>query len=204
MKLHWSPRSPYVRKVMIAAHELGLAEKLELIRSVAVMTSPNPAIMADNPLNKIPTLVLDDGRPLFDSLTICEFLNHMAGGALFPPPGPERWDALMWHSAASGLTDVLILWRNEREKPPSAQTPEWLAAFALKTRSTLAFLQAERSRFDAASFGIGHIAIGCCLAYMDFRFADLDWRSAHPDLKAWFDDFTARPSFKATEIDPNG
>ena len=91
MKLHWSPKSPYVRKVMICAHELGLVPKLELVRSVAAMLKPNPAIMADNPLSKIPTLVREDGTTLFDSIVICEYLNELADGTLFPTKGEARW-----------------------------------------------------------------------------------------------------------------
>lgn len=72
MKLHWSPKSPYVRKVMICAYELDLLPRLELVRSVAAMRKPNPALMADNPLSKIPTLVREDGSTLFDSIVICE------------------------------------------------------------------------------------------------------------------------------------
>ena len=85
MKLHWSPRSPFVRKVMIAAHELGLVERIELVRSVADMKRPNAAIMADNPLSKIPTMTLGNGEPNFDSVVICEYLDDLAGGGrLFP------------------------------------------------------------------------------------------------------------------------
>ena len=87
MKLHWSPKSPYVRKVMICAHELDLVPRLKLVRSVAAMLKPNPDIMRDNPLSKIPTLVLDDGTTLFDSIVICEYLNDLAGGPLFPHEG---------------------------------------------------------------------------------------------------------------------
>ena len=71
LRLHWSPKSPYVRKVMIIAHELGLVERLELVRSVAAMLRPNERLMQDNPLSKIPTLVLEDGFTLFDSAVIC-------------------------------------------------------------------------------------------------------------------------------------
>ena len=76
MKLHWSPKSPYVRKVMICAHELGLVDRLELVRSVAAMLKPNARLMQDNPLSKIPTLVLEDGFTLFDSVVICEYLER--------------------------------------------------------------------------------------------------------------------------------
>lgn len=95
MKLHWSPKSPYVRKVMICAHELGMLPKLELVRSVAAMLKPNEALMADKPLSKIPTLVREDGRALFDSVVICEYLNEQAKGTLFPPQGEARWQALL-------------------------------------------------------------------------------------------------------------
>ena len=90
MKLHWSPKSPYVRKVMICAHELDLVDRLELVRSVAAMLKPNARLMQDNPLSKIPTLVLDDGFTLFDSVVICEYLNDLGGGALFPTQGSRQ------------------------------------------------------------------------------------------------------------------
>jgi glutathione S-transferase len=80
MKLHWSPKSPYVRKVMICAHELELTDRLELVRSVAAMLKPNERLMIDNPLSKIPTLVLDDGFAIFDSVVICEYLDTLHGG----------------------------------------------------------------------------------------------------------------------------
>ena len=79
MKLHWSPRSPFVRKVMIVAHERGLLGRLQCVRTVAAMTTPHAALMRDNPLSKIPTLVLDDGMALYDSPVICEYLDALAG-----------------------------------------------------------------------------------------------------------------------------
>lgn len=200
MKLHWSPRSPYVRKVMIAAHELGLADRIECVRSVAAMTTPNPAIMADNPLSKIPTLVLDDGMALFDSDVIVEYLDDLGGrGRLIPPPGPARWEALARSALGSGLLDALILWRNEREKPQAQQTPEWLAAFATKTQATLDRLERAASAMSARKFDVGDIAVGCALSYLDFRFADLSWRDGRAALAAWHATFQARPSARATE-----
>src|SRR3954453_24034953 len=73
MKLHWSPRSPFVRKVMITAHELGLVDRINCVRTVAAATKPHAELMEDNPLSKIPTLVLDDGTVIFDSPLICEY-----------------------------------------------------------------------------------------------------------------------------------
>ena len=137
MRLHWSPRSPFVRKVMVAAHELGLVDRIETVRTVVRMGKPNEALLPDNPLSKIPTLVLDDGQVLFDSLTIIEYLDSFAGGRLVPGSGPARWQALTRHALGNGFLDLLILWRNERDKPEPARTAEWLASFATKARATL-------------------------------------------------------------------
>ncbi len=197
MKLHWSPKSPYVRKVMVCAHELGCVQDIALIRSVAAMLKPNPAIMQDNPLNKIPTLVLDDGRTLFDSRVICEFLNARKGGELFPKDGPAQWQSLRWQALGDGLLDALILWRNEREKtPPLAML---MTAFQTKTMATLKQLETECHALEKASFSIGSISIACALGYLDFRFDELAWRSHAPLLAAWFKTVSDRPSLRATE-----
>ncbi len=201
MKMHWSPKSPFVRKVMLAVHELGLDDRIERQRTVTTMLRPNPDLLPDNPLSKIPTLVLADGTALYDSLTICEYFDHLAGGGiLFPAPGPERWQALLWHSLGDGLLDMVILWRNEREKDAAIQFDVWLNAFARKTELSLDRLEQFAPDMAAARFGIGHIAVGCCLSYVDFRFAQLDWRTGRPALAAWHATFEARPSARATAV----
>ncbi|WP_334494439.1 glutathione S-transferase family protein [Bradyrhizobium sp. AZCC 1678] len=201
MKLHWSPRSPFVRKVMVAAHELGLAEKIECVRSVAAMSKPNASIMLDNPLSKIPALVLGDGTVLVDSAVIVEYLDSLAGGGrLLAPAGRQRWLVLSHQALADGLLDLLVLWRNERDKPAGRQTHEWLDAFAVKAAATLDRMEAEAGALESEPFGIGHIAVGCALSYLDFRFADLAWREGRPRLAAWQAMFAARPSARATEI----
>jgi glutathione S-transferase len=197
MKLHWSPKSPYVRKVMVCAHELGMVDRLELVRSVAAMLKPNPAIMADNPLSKIPTLVREDGSTLFDSVVICEYLNDLAGGSLFPQQGEAKWQALRWHALGDGLLDALILWRNERER--EVPLKPLVDAFELKTRASLELLDAEAQALDRAPLSIGSITIGCALGYLDYRFATLRWREQVPRLAAWDATLQARPSFKSTE-----
>jgi len=196
MKLHWSPKSPFVRKVMICAHELGIVEQLTLVRSVAAMLKPNPQIMTDNPLSKIPTLVLDDGRTLFDSVVICEYLDDLAGGTLFPRQGAPRWQALRWHALGTGLLDALILWRNERER--EAPNPVLIDAFALKTEACLALLEKEVPELDEAALSIGHIGIACALGYIDYRFDTLAWRDRAPALAGWFATMEQRPSMQHT------
>ena len=194
--LHWSPKSPYVRKVMVCAHELGLVPQLKLVRSVAAMLQPNPEIMAVNPLSKIPTLVREDGSVLFDSVVICEYLNALAGGTLFPAEGEPRWQALRWHAFGDGLLDALILWRNERERQVPLQP--LLEAFELKTRASLRMLDAEAGALAAEPFSIGQVTVGCALGYLDYRFDAFGWRAQAPRLADWFDALCERPSFQAT------
>lgn len=196
LTLHWSPKSPYVRKVMVCAHELGIVHRLELVRSVAAMAKPNPAIMAVNPLSKIPTLVREDGPPLFDSVVICEYLDDLAGGSLFPTRGEERWQALRWHALGDGLLDALILWRNERERAVPLQA--LLDAFALKARASLELLDAQAQALEAAPFSIGQVTVGCALGYLDYRFDAFGWRAQAPRLARWFTAVGERPSFAAT------
>jgi len=197
LTLHWSPKSPYVRKVMVCAHELGLVPRLNLVRSVAAMLKPNPAIMAVNPLSKIPTLVREDGSALSDSVVICEYLNAMAGGPLFPAEGEARWQALHWHALGDGLLDALILWRNERERQMPLQP--LLDAFELKTRASLQWLDAQAPALEAAPLSIGQITVGCALGYLDYRFDAFGWRTQAPALARWFAGLCERPSFRATE-----
>lgn len=197
MKLHWSPKSPYVRKVMVCAHELNLVDRLERVRSVAAMVKPNERLMLDNPLSKIPTLVLDDGFALFDSVVICEYLNDLQGGSLFPPRGTDKWQALRWHAFGDGLLDALILWRNERER--EVPLAALCAAFELKTRTSLGNLDDEAQALTETPFSIGHIAVGCALGYLDYRFSHLNWRATAPRLALWHAELGKRPSFQETE-----
>lgn len=197
MTLHWSPKSPYVRKVMVCAHELGLVERLQLVRSVAAMLKPNDRLMLDNPLSKIPTLVLDDGTSLFDSAVICEYLNDLAAGPLFPCNAAAKWQAQRWHAFGDGVLDALILWRNERER--EVPLAALIDAFDAKIRASLAQLDRESMALAEAPFSIGHVAVACALGYADYRFAALDWRAQAPRLATWMAEVARRPSWVATE-----
>ena len=198
MKLHWSPRSPFVRKVMIVAHELGLTDRLTCVRTVAATTRPHAELMQDNPLSKIPTLVLDDGTVLYDSRVICEYLDGLAGGGkIFPADPKARMTALRRQALGDGCLDFLLLLRNERERAHPSQVH--LSAYTTKQQSVLKALEREAGELAATPFNIGHVAIGIALAYLDFRFADEDWRTPHPRIAEWHKQFSARPSVRATE-----
>jgi glutathione S-transferase len=200
MKLHWSPRSPFVRKVMIVAHEVGVAGRIECVRTVAAMMKPQPDLMVDNPLSKLPTLVLDDGTVLYDSPVICEYLDHLHDGPkLFPLPFAERMTALRRQALGDGLLDALLLWRGELSRPAEQQSQPYLKSFSVRNEATLASLERETPALEASAWSIGHIAIGCAVAYLDFRFADRHWRKDFPRLAAWHAICAARASFRATE-----
>lgn len=201
MKLHWSPRSPFVRKVMIVLHETGLVDRVECIRSVVAFAAPpNPAVLADNPLGKIPVLILDDGSALFDSRVICEYLDGLHDGPkLFPGETTERFRQLRWLALADGLTDILLLWRTERLRPGGG-APVILAAFEAKVRACFADLERDAGTLASSRFGIGQAATVCALGQMDFRFRGSRWEAAHPALAAWYLDAQARPSVAATAV----
>jgi glutathione S-transferase len=198
VKLYWALMSPFVRKVMITAHETRTVGRLQLLDTTVSMAEANTTVQHDNPLSKIPTLVLDDGSALFDSRVICEYFDALHEGPKLFPDGAARWDALRRHSLGDGLMDSLILWRQERLKPEDRQTAPWLTTFSDKVAMTLAQLEAEADRFGTLPFDIGHIALGCALGYMDTRFSDLDWRRGRPRLTTWHRAFEARPSSLAT------
>jgi glutathione S-transferase len=199
MKLYWSSRSPFVRKVMIFAHECGVAGRLDCVRTVVAMGKPNIELLQVNPTGKIPTLQLDDGSALYDSTVICEYLDSLHDGVkLFPPSGAARWTALRRHALGNNLTDNLMLWRNEILRPPVQQSLEILAAFELKVRNAVTALDAEAEALAATPVGIGHVAIACALGYADFRFAHLGWREGHHRISLWYDQFAQRPSMTDT------
>jgi len=199
VKLYWSPRSPFVRKVMVFAHEAGLAGRIETVKTLVSSTAANPELMRVNPLGKIPTLVTDDGMVLFDSYVICEYLDSLNGGAkLFPREPDPRWKALRWHALGDNMLDNLLLWRNELLKPTPRQSPEILAAFDAKIRAALDMLDREAVALEATAIGIGHVAIAVALGYIDFRLSELGWRENRPRIAAWHTAFAQRPSFRST------
>ncbi|MBF9033271.1 glutathione S-transferase [Rhodobacterales bacterium HKCCE2091] len=205
MKLHWSPRSPFVRKVMIVLHEKGLVDRVELVRSVVVLAAPaNPDVLVDNPLGKIPALVPDEGPALFDSRVICEYLDGIAPEpAMIPADFDGRIRCLRWQALADGLTDILVLWRNEVAGGDYAN-PKICGSYETKALATVARLDAEVPDLAATPFGLGHAAAVCALGQLDFRYGGSGWREAHPALARWYDEMGSRPSVAATAIEDDG
>lgn len=200
MKLLWSSRSPFVRKVMIAAHEAGLADRITCERTVVAPSKPNPDVMTINPLNKLPTLILDDGTALYDSRVIVEHLDGLAPAAgLIPKDGKARIMTLRRQALGDGILDFLLLWLIERNRPDVQQSPELLAALERKFAAAFDHLEHDAGELADGPFDIGRIAIAAALGYADFRYAERDWRKGRPKLSAWFATIAGRPSLKATE-----
>ena len=199
MKLHWSPRSPFVRKVMVCAHELGLSDRIEKVYTLVSLRKSNEDMLRVNPIGRIPALVLDDGRVLYDSVVICEYLDATFGPKLFPQDGAARWDALRRHALADGMLETGILWLNERTRPQVQQSPEMHAALERKLRSALAAAEREADRLRGDSPDIGDLTLGVALGYLDFRYADLKWRDSAPRLAGAYAALAARPALRDTE-----
>ncbi len=199
MKLYWSSRSPFVRKVMLVAHETDLADRIERVRTVVSPTKPNAEVMRLNPLNKLPTLILDDGRVLYDSRVIAEYLDGLHDGQpLFPSDPTQRFDALRRQALADGIMDFLLVGLIEGLRPEAKRSVELLSALQLKFKAALDALEREVEGLAAAPFGIGHIAIAAALGYADFRYAHHNWREQRPRLTEWHRTFATRPSYTAT------
>ncbi|WP_449255907.1 glutathione S-transferase [Bosea sp. (in: a-proteobacteria)] len=194
--LRSSPASPFGRKVKIAALVLGLMDRIEIV--VADTTDPSEPLRQQNPLGKIPALVLEDGTTLFDSRVIVDYLDFLVGGGKLIPAGQERFAQLRLQALADGICDAALLQVYEaRFRPEEGRNADWLAHQGGKVSRALAVLEAEPPRFDSAP-RIGEIALACALGYLDLRFAGT-WRASHPRLVAWLDDFAARvPAFENT------
>jgi glutathione S-transferase len=195
--LRSSPASPFGRKIKIAAGVLGLDGQIEI--QPADTTDPTDTVRKQNPLGKIPALVLEDGMVLFDSRVILEYLDHRAGGGrIVPTDASARFAALRLQALADGMMDAAILLIYEgRWRPADRREAKWVDHQAGKVARALAALEADAPILDAPP-DMGRIALACALGYQDFRFAG-SWRKDHPRLVAWLDNFAAAvPAYAAS------
>jgi glutathione S-transferase len=196
--LRVTPLSPFGRKVRMAISRLGLWDRIEAVKADP-MDAADP-LRRDNPLGKIPTLITDDGKPVFDSRVILEYLDHVAGGGkLIPAAWPERIETLTLQAMCDGVMDACILIVYEaRHRPAALHHEPWLDYQRGKVVRGLASLAKQPP--DAARFDVGTITAACMLGYLDFR-KQVDWRPEFPVLVGWLDQFRARhPEFDATAV----
>jgi glutathione S-transferase len=197
MKLHYSKTSPYSRKVVITVLELGLDKTIEL-----VVTNPttDESLRPANPLSKVPTLLLDDGSALYDSPVICEYLNTLAKGKIFPKSGPARWDTLKRQALADGLMDAVVRCFLEFKRPQNEQHRDVIDRQLLAIDAALKAFENEPPSNRKRTPLIGELALASALGYLDLRFAQhRNWRKDHPKLRKWFKAFSERPSMLMTQ-----
>jgi glutathione S-transferase len=192
MKLFYSPTSPFVRKVMATAIAVGLDDRI-----TKVACNPHesrPDLLAVNPLSKVPCLVTDDAVALFDSPVICEYLDFIGSGTLFPA-GALRFRVLTFQAIGDGIMDAAVARRGEQGRPEEAARTAMMDRNKAAVARSLATLEAD---LPAAHLDIGTITVACALGYLDLRFGHEPWRDGHPHLAAWYDKMAARPELANT------
>ena len=196
LRLHYSPNSPFVRKVLVAAIETGVDRRIELVADDPRL--PDSPIAAVNPLRRIPALELGDGESLFESVLICEYLDSLHDGPkLFPAEGDSRWRALRLHALADGILTYAVQRINELRRPEGERSPAQMARWQRDIAGTLDVLEARVAELGGP-ITIGHVTAGCALGYLDFRFGQEDWRPGRPALSRWYEAWSKRPSMTRT------
>jgi glutathione S-transferase len=201
MKLIGSITSPYVRKVRIVMAE----KKLDFDFVTEDVWAADTQIVSSNPLGKIPCLVMEGGEALFDSRVIVEYVDTLSPvGKLIPDRGRERAEVKTWEALADGLLDAAILARLEATwsgRQESERCQAWIDRQLKKIDDSLAAMDralAERSNCVGIQISLADIAVGVAVGYLDFRFANIDWRGRHPNLAALYERLSQRQSFKDT------
>jgi glutathione S-transferase len=197
MKLTFSAASPFARKVRIAAIELGLIDKIELVPATVAPTQTSEEYARINPLKKLPALILDNGDVMVDSYVITEYLDELAGGGkLIPASGPIRWRVKSDHSLIQGMLDSMLLCRYEKMvRPQGLQWQAWADDHWNRAWKGMAHFE-KQSEMLSRPLDISQIGLVCVLGYADFRFADCGWRKAYPALDAFHQKMLDRPSVK--------
>ena len=203
MRLIGAVTSPYVRKVRVVMAE----KKLDYRFVPENVWADDTRIAAANPLGKVPCLVMDGQDAVFDSRVIVEHLDALSPvGRLIPPAGRQRIEVKTWEALADGLLDAAILARLERTWPGRAEgerSQTWIDRQMKKVDDALAAMSAGLGDKTWCSAGVhltlADIAVGCALGYLDFRFAELDWRARHANLARLLDErLMQRASFADT------
>lgn len=202
MQLLYSTSSPFVRKIVLLAEALGLAGRIERLPSAANPLKRDPRITRHNPLGKVPVLITDDGVSLVDSKLIAEYLCALAPrNEVLPAMGPRRWRVLRQQALADGVLESAVSLRYENATRPEALRWEvWSAGLMEKVQAALQALQDEFPEAGPAGvLDAGQIATVAALGYLDFRFADLDWRARYPQLASAYAPVLARADVRASE-----
>ena len=196
MKLIGSLTSPYVRKVRVVMAEKKLDYQLVLEDVWA-----SDALLAVNPLGKVPCLVLDGGEAVFDSRVITEYVDTLSPvGKLIPPSGRERVEVRTWEALADGLCDAALQIRMETTWGPreGARCQPWIDRQLSRIDSAIQAMSrglGDKPWCNGNHFTLADVAVGVALGYLDFRFGHIDWRADHANLTRLVEKLATRPSF---------
>jgi glutathione S-transferase len=199
MILRSSPPSPFGRKIKLALGILGLES--EVTTEKADPTDMSDSLRQQNPLGKIPALIIEDGTVIYDSPVILEYLDARAGGGkIIPKDANARIKALTLQALCDGILDAgILLVYESRWRPPEMAVQKWLDHQRGKVERAMAVLEASPPPLDATP-NVGQITLACVLGYGDLRFEG-KWRAGHPKLVEWLDAFAARvPAFEQTRV----
>lgn len=197
MKLYATPGSPYARMARIVVIEKGLTERVEII--FAQTRRADSPYYGINPSGRVPCLVCDDGVCLEESALICDYLDRLDGKPMFRlPAGEGEWEARRLEAHARSMTDGIAVWGRELSRPPNERSPSVIEHEADRSRRMAGLWEREIGHaLMRGPLNMPQLTLACGLG-MEARNRDLDWRSGHPQLCAWFDAFARRPSFVAT------
>ena len=199
MKLLYQTHSPFARKVLVFAYEVGIADRIDVIHHETSPTNRNEDVFALNPLGKVPVLITDGGEAIIESSVICEYLDSLhAGGKLFSQDQQTRLTALKLQSIADGMSEAGILarWESVR-RPENLRYAPFHDGQVEKIISSYKFLEREANL--QASINIGHIALATSLSWLEFRGLPA-FRTDYPRLGGWYENFAKRPSMLATTL----
>ena len=199
MKLLYQTHSPYARKVLVFAHEVGVAERIEVVHHETSPTRRNEHVFAENPLGQVPVLVRPGQPSIFDSDVICAYLDTLHDGRrLIPPEAEARWQALRVQAVAQGLSEAgsAVRWETVR-RPEAFRYAPLRDGFIVKLIASYDWLEQE---LDVDSpIHVGHIAVATTLSWLEFRELPT-FREGRGRLTAWFDAFESRSSMQATPL----
>jgi len=199
LRLHVSPTSPYVRKVLVVLHETGRIGEVETVQAGGTPIDTSRMPLAANPLGKIPVLERPDAPALYDSRVICRYFGTSGGGSRLYPDGPRLWDALTLEATADGMMDAAAAMVYEaRLRSPDAIHSGLMEGWWAKISRSASALDTRWMAHLRGAMDIGHVSVAVALGYADFRHPARDWRIGAPDLAAWYADFAQRPSMLAT------
>lgn len=201
MKIHGTLSSPFVRTTLVAAHELGLGDRVTHVSEQVSPTEANPRLTALSPIGKVPVLETDHAHAIHDSRVILEYLCHVAGNSdLIPDDGVKRFRVLTLQALGQGLGEAAVGYRYETaSRPKGLQWTEWMERTRLRINAVFDDLEANWQGC-LESVNAGSITVAVALAYIDFRMPDFSWRKGRPKLAAFHENFSKRDSMVKTAL----